>query len=121
MSTQSAPMKKQWPQIFQIKSLTKKLSLDLSKTANCVESFCLQQAMDFENISKLADARSPLLPIRMTLKDLEAMDRSLKALADKCDDLAQNVRFSAGTRPTTVNLCVLRADWLISLNSLKFD
>ena len=85
------PAKSLWPRVVQIKGLSKKLSVHLSKTVDSCESFFLENASVFDDISEVADTRSPTLVIKITLKELKLLEKTLASLAEKCDDFNRNV------------------------------
>jgi hypothetical protein len=77
--------------------LSKQLSMDLSKTVNACERFCLKYAVYFRNQSEPANSHWSLVVIQTTFDELESQKKTLESLAELCDDLARDVSSDRST------------------------
>jgi hypothetical protein len=84
--------------VVQARILSKQLSMDLSKTVNACERFCLKYAVYFQNKSEPANGFRSLAAIQTTFDELESQKKILESLAERCDDFARDVSLD---RPTT--------------------
>jgi hypothetical protein len=88
---------------MQVRGLSRKLSLDLSKTVNACERFCYICAINFQNFSESADGRRSLPAIQTTFGELEWLKETLESLAVRCDDFTRDV--SLDHPSTSLRVC----------------
>ena len=71
--------------------LSKQLSMELSKTVNACEIFCLKYAVYFQDQTELANAYRSLPAIQIIFDQLESQKMTLECLAERCDYFAREV------------------------------
>lgn len=74
-----------------VRGLSRKLSLDLSKTVKACKRFCDAYAINFQNLSESADGRRSFPAIQTTSDELESLKEKLESLAVRCDDFTRDV------------------------------
>jgi hypothetical protein len=71
--------------------LSKQLSMELSKTLNACEKFCLRDAVYFQDQTKPVNGYRSLPAIQIILGELESQHMALECLAEQCDSFAREV------------------------------
>jgi len=77
--------------VKEVRGLSRKLSLDLSKTVKACKRFCDTYAVNFQNLSESADGRRSFPVIQTTSDELESLKEKLESLAVRCDDFTRDV------------------------------
>jgi hypothetical protein len=71
--------------------LSKQLSMEISKTVNACEKFCLQDAVYFQDQTKPVNGYRSLPAIQTIFGELESHKMVLECLAEQCDYFAREV------------------------------
>lgn len=77
--------------IVQVRMLSKKLSMELSKTVNACEKFCIKYAVYFQDQAELPNEYRTLAAIQIIFDELESQKMTLECLAERCDDFAREL------------------------------
>jgi hypothetical protein len=77
--------------IVQVRMLSKQLSMELSKTVNACEKFCVKDAVYFQDQSKPVNGYRSIPAIQIILGELESQRMALDCLAQQCDSFAKEV------------------------------
>jgi len=71
--------------------LSKQLSMELSKTVNACEKFCVKDAVYFQDQSQPVNGYRSIPAIQIILGELESQRMALECLAQQCDSFAKEV------------------------------
>ena len=94
--------------------LSKKLSLDLSKTIDSCEEFCSQPAVDFQSTSEFTDPRPLLKPIRTILDELKSQQKTLESIANNWEDFTRDLEVHLNSETIRISQMTLSIMLFIS-------
>jgi len=65
--------------------------MDLSKTVNACEKFCLKYAVYFQNLSQPISSHLLFASIQEIFDELESLKETLESWTERCDDFVGDV------------------------------
>jgi hypothetical protein len=88
--------------VRKVRRLSQQLSMDLSKTVNACEKFCLNYAVYFRYQPDPAKCIRLLAEIQAIFDELDSQRKTLEYLAKQCDEFARDVSIGPHDIPSNL-------------------